>query len=278
MRYSLLLILRSVAYFIIIIIATFFSFYFYTKNTGRTFTDFQDPEILAQLQNEYLLANIHGFVFLGMSLLLSFVWQLQSFFGKGVLRNYLTGRFHKPSVEERIFMFLDLNDATTLAEKLGPEKYSLFVTDFFRDLDGAITATKGQVFQYVGDEVVIIWKPEDGLKQGNCLRIYTEAEAIFEGRKTYYEETYGAFPRFKAGLHMGEVTITEIGVSKKEIAYHGDTINTTARICSAVHKLGKRLLISKYLYDKLTTDLNLVDVGEHQFKGKEQHIHLLGLG
>lgn len=53
-------------------------------------------------------------------------------------------------------MFLDLNDATTFAEKLGSKKYSSFLNDFFNDLDPAFTKTKGRVFQYVGDEVVII--------------------------------------------------------------------------------------------------------------------------
>ena len=64
-------------------------------------------------------------------------------------------------------------------------------------------------------------------------------------------------PTFKASLHSGEVTITEIGVSKKEIVYHGDSINTASRICSAAHMLGKTLLISKALLGKLITDTNI---------------------
>jgi hypothetical protein len=42
--------------------------------------------------------------------------------------------------------------------------------------------------------------------------------------------------------NLEEVTITEMGALKKEIVYHGDTINTASRICSSAHMLGKSIL------------------------------------
>ena len=64
-------------------------------------------------------------------MLATFLWQLKNFFGRGVVSNYLIGRYHKPRVENRIFMFLDLNDATAIAEKLGSKEYSSYLSDFF---------------------------------------------------------------------------------------------------------------------------------------------------
>jgi adenylate cyclase len=122
---------------------------------------------------------------------------------KGVLLNYLTGRYHKPSIEGRIFMFLDLNDATTIAEKLGSKTYSSFLSDFFKDIDSAFTKAKGQVFQYVGDEVVIIWKLKQGLKNNNCVNAYHSALIILENKKDYYLNSYNMLPTFKASLHLG---------------------------------------------------------------------------
>ena len=176
-------------------------------------------------------------------------------------------------------MFLDLNDATTLAEKLGPEKYSAFLRDFFNDIDDAFTQCKGNIFQYVGDEVVVIWNPKQGLKNNNCVNSFFMALDIIETKKNYYLNAYQSIPSFKAALHIGEVSITEIGVSKKEIAYHGDTMNTTARICESAHNLGKKFLMTKTLFDKLPekNEYMFNELGEHSFKGKDNKITIYAI-
>ena len=79
--------------------------------------------------------------------------------------------------------------------------------------------------------------------------------------------------------NLEEVTITEMGASKKEIVYHGDTINTASRICSSAHMLGKNILFSKALHDKLNTDIDIVfeDLGKHSLKGKDEKIHIYSI-
>ena len=86
-------------------------------------------------------------------------------------------------------------------------------------------------------------------------------------------------PNFKASMHLGKVTITEVGISKKEIVYHGDSINTASRICAAAHSLGKKFIISKTLLDKLNKDSNIQfeELGVHSLKGKDEKIYLYGI-
>jgi len=274
--YSLILLFRTITYSLLTVITVYSLIIVYLYSNGLNTGYLSDPQKFEQIKNVYFLTNINMIYILVLALVATFVWQLKSFFGKGVVLNYLIGSYHKPAIEERIFMFLDLNDATTFAEKLGSKKYSSFISEFFNDLDYVFTKTKGQVFQYVGDEVVVIWKPKKGLKNNNCLNTFFLAENILEGKKENYLRKYELFPSFKASLHLGEVTVTEIGVSKKEIAYHGDTINTASRIYSTAHKLGKNILISKALYDKLNKDVDVVfnDLGVHSLKGKEEKIHI----
>ena len=90
---------------------------------------------------------------------------------------------------------------------------------------------------------------------------------------------YIMLPSSKATIHLGEVTITEIGISKKEILCHGDSINTASRICATVHSLAKKFLISKPLYDKLNKDsyIQFEDLGEHSRRDKNEKIHLFGI-
>jgi adenylate cyclase len=79
------------------------------------------------------------------------------------LQELLNGRYQQPEAENRIFLFVDLKDSTHLAETLGNDRYSRLVRDFFRDVSPAIAAARGEVYQYVGDEVVVTWPAATGL-------------------------------------------------------------------------------------------------------------------
>ena len=274
--YSIVLLARATLYFVVSLVCIYGILLVYLNGVGLNSTALRDPLTFSDIRATYFLTNVNVLYILALTLATTFVWQLKSFFGRGVLLNYLTGRYHKPRIEERIFMFLDLNDATALAEQLGSRRFSALLGDFFKDIDSAITRSRGQVFQYVGDEVVVIWKPQHGLPNGNCLNAFLMAATMVEGRKDYYLTKYNAVPEFKASLHLGEVTITEVGISKREIVYHGDTINTASRICGAAHALGKRLLLSREVRDQipLNGDIEFHDLGEHEVKGKSDRIHL----
>jgi adenylate cyclase len=58
-------------------------------------------------------------------------------------------------------------------------------------------------------------------------------------------------PEFKAGVNAGVVTVAEIGDLKREIAYHGDVVNTAARLRSACNEFDKQLLASEYVIKNL---------------------------
>ncbi|MFA8341728.1 MAG: adenylate/guanylate cyclase domain-containing protein [Rhodothermaceae bacterium] len=195
--------------------------------------------------------------------------------GPKVMRNLMFGKYSKPISEERIFMFLDLNSSTRIAEKLGHAKYSLFIKDFFATLDEAILETKGTIYQYVGDEVVLVWNEKTGKKKFNCLNFFFYAQKEIQEKSNYFWENYHVIPQFKAGLHFGEVSITEVGTFKKEIAYHGDPVNTTARICLQAKKLNSEFLISKEIYE-IMPDANIyfdiLPMGEQHLMGKDKLI------
>jgi len=196
--------------------------------------------------------------------------------GQGVLFKYLSGRYHKPRNEERIFMFLDLKSSTEIAERLGHEKYSLFLKDFFNELDEAILGTGGYLFQYVGDEIVMVWGSKNGFKNNNCIKFYFMVKKIINNLHSQFLDRYGVFPEYKAGLHFGIVSITEIGSIRKSIAYHGDTINTTARICAKCKELDEELLISENLYKRIEKkdDYLFENIGQHSLKGKKNKLNL----
>ena len=198
-------------------------------------------------------------------------------YGPGVLMKLIMGRYYRPREEERIFMFVDMKSSTTIAERLGHIRFFNLLNDFFRDITDSILYTNGEIYQYVGDEIVISWTMKRGIANANCLRCcYSMQEAIHQ-RAGRYRERYGLVPEFKAGLHCGEVTIGEIGVIKKDIVFSGDVLNTAHRIQAICNRYGVKILISKYLLDKLSlppSDFNPLRVGIIQLKGKQQMLEL----
>lgn len=210
--------------------------------------------------------------------LIEFGRQIDRKFGPGNLLKMLRGDFFHPKEEVRIFMFLDLRSSTTIAEKLGHLKYSRLIQDCFKDID-VVVPYQAEIYQYVGDEVVLIWDQDQGLSNSNCVKaFYAFKDQLFK-RASYYQAMYGLIPEFKAGMNIGTVTVAEVGEIKKDIAYHGDTINTAARIQSQCNDLGFNFLSSEMLIDKLphTDGFDYSKVGSVKLRGKMQEVGLYSI-
>lgn len=194
-----------------------------------------------------------------VGILIEIFYDVDSKLGKGVFVKLLLGRYFKPKEVERIFLFMDLKSSTHYAEKLGHFKYSRLIQDCFKDLTCAVKKNRAEIYQYVGDEAVLIWKVKQGLKENRCLKLFFDFRKTIESRKNYYQKEYGMLPIFKAGAHIGKVMLAEVGELKSEIAYHGDAINTAARIQAQCNSYRSKLLISIDLLEKLDNDNGELD-------------------
>ena len=222
---------------------------------------------------DYISINIYGLLII---FLINFVRQMNRMLGHNALVNYFTGKYHKPVEEERVFMFLDLNASTSIAERLGHMRYHQFLSDFVYDVTPAIVESKGEIYQYVGDEIVVTWTKENGIRNAECINCYFRiATAIYMVSHTY-EKKYGIVPEFKAGYHYGMVTTGLIGDIKRDIVFHGDTVNTASRIRSECTTANRNLLLSRDLLQKIPVSdfLTPESIGRIKLKGKEEEIEL----
>ncbi len=210
---------------------------------------------------------------IGVSL---FYHEVNENLGQGVLRNFFSGKYHTPKEEERIFMFLDMKGSTTIAEQIGHGKYFAMLKEYFADLSSPIIRHAGEVYQYVGDEVVITWTLKNGLYNNNCIACFFALKDSLHKQEEKYRSTFGVVPDFKAGLHVGKVTTGEIGVIKKEIIFTGDVLNTTARIQSLCNSLWVDILVSGQLMKKLAVDsaYQIRSLGESELRGRDEKIEL----
>lgn len=208
-----------------------------------------------------------------------FMLQVSDKFGQGVLLKFIQGKYHSPKEEVRIFMFLDLKSSTSIAEALGNVKYYELLNDFFYDVTDAIIETKGEIYQYVGDEIIISWYLENGIQDTNCLRCFYNIQNTVKNYSEKYESKYGLVPSFKAGIHYGEVTVGEIGVLKREIVFSGDVLNTTARIQELCNKYNEKLIISKDLLEKIQPGKKFMtkEIGQINLRGRAAAVILYGV-
>jgi class 3 adenylate cyclase len=196
--------------------------------------------------------------FMGSLVYIGFIIDISLFFseivdylGLDVVGSYFTGKYSRPVVEERVFMFLDMKGSTAIAERLGHTVYYELINDYYGDMTRAILETKGQIYQYVGDEIVISWKLEKGLENAHCIHCFFLIKEIITERNKYYEKKYGLMPEFKAGAHLGEVTRGQVGLIKREMLFTGDVLNTSARIQGLCNDLQAELLVSGSLKNAL---------------------------
>lgn len=229
------------------------------------------------------LTSIDFLELLGFSVVFSFfvnfVRQINRMLGQNVLFNYVRGKYQLPLEEQLIFMFLDLKSSTTIAEKIGLKKNHEFLNDFFHDMTDPILESKGRIYQYVGDEIVLTWHLKEGVRNLNCINCFYNIQNKIYDLKDVYIKKYGVYPEFKAGLHFGEVITGEMGDIKKDIVYHGDTVNTAARIQAECNKYNKKVLVSYDLIVKLDLDgkYEKESMGKIVLRGKQKELELFAI-
>ncbi len=217
------------------------------------------------------------FIFLGVITLFTlFLLQVYDKFGPGILLKFLAGNYHSPRKEERIFMFMDMRSSTSIAEKIGNENYFNLLNDLFSDITDTILENEGEIYQYVGDEIVISWSIKKGIRKANCLRCFTQIQEKLAALRPIYKKKYNVLPEFKAGIHYGPVMAGEVGVIKKDIIYSGDVLNTTARIQGQCNQYSVDILISKETFDLIsdTDGYKLIPLGSIELRGKKIKIDL----
>ena len=118
----------------------------------------------------------------------------------------------------------------------------------------------------------------EGKNTRKCLDAVIESRKNIQKKSEHFRRKYGIVPEFRVGMHVGDVTIGEIGVIKKDLAMSGDTMNTTARIRSACNELNEKFLGSKdFVTHSSLKDFQAISLGIVELKGKATGVELFAL-
>lgn len=281
---------KSYGYYIVVSILFFIGFIF-TLNSLILFEFYYKDQILNSpnvfreavnllVYDPYAIRNLISWMFIVFFTLHGL--KIYEKFGPDLLFSMFLGKYHRPHEVHRVFMFLDLTNSTPIAEKLGHTRFFALLRDFYNDITDSILNSRGNIYQYVGDEIVISWPPVKAVSQiPNCIACFFRIEDAIAKNEQYYLKEYGLVPSFKAALHQGRVVVGEIGIIKKEIVFSGDILNTTSRMMEQCKIHNQKFIISRDILDissKINYDNYQINpLGEMSLRGKVRPLELFGV-
>ncbi|WP_243729511.1 adenylate/guanylate cyclase domain-containing protein [Salegentibacter sp. 24] len=213
-----------------------------------------------------------------MIFIVSFINEMVSKNSPGFTMPLILGKYRFPREENRLFIFLDLKGSTHLAEELGHLKYSSFIQESIMEVNQVAKKFKAHIYQYIGDEIVITWKLEH-FNTLNSIKFLFALNQRLKKKEKQFNSHYGSIPVFRAGIHEGIVTAIEIGDLKREIAFHGDTMNVCSRIQGLCKIFNRKILISEQVNQnkEISQNFKVTPLGSQILEGRKHSVEVFAV-
>jgi adenylate cyclase len=195
------------------------------------------------------------------------------FIGIETLFHLTVGTYHRPVLQEKVLVFLDINNSTALAEQLGAVRTKSLVGKFLFDISKPITDHGGEIYLYKGDGLIALWDWHDAIRGNRILRTIDAVFATIARERGEYLEQFGVVPSFRIGVHGGEVVVSEQGDTKRAIGVYGSTINIAARMEEAAKAHHIACAMSGDIAENLLDDEGrLIPIGHERIRGSSAEI------
>jgi adenylate cyclase len=210
---------------------------------------------------------------------MNLLFGIANIIGRRAFLNFITGRYHSPVEESRFVLFVDIAGSTGLAERLGGVGIHRFLDRTFRLLTVAVVDYRGEVLNYVGDEVIVTWPERGGAVDCRPLRCFLAMRVELARAAGQFEREFGVAPQIRGSLHFGPVIVGEIGDVKRAIVFNGDVMNTAARLEELSRKVDGGFLASRAAMQRFTSvpPFAMRDLGPQPIRGRADPIEVVGI-
>ncbi|RDL47502.1 Adenylate cyclase 1 [Ensifer sp. M14] len=177
--------------------------------------------------------------------------------------------------QQGTILFADIRGFTAYAEKLDPERLSVFISSFRRRVMRAAEASGGVIDKFIGDGALIVFGiPEP--REDDCARAIACARRIL-ALVDQWNTKRGFDPpiRVGIGIHSGEMYYGLVGDEHRlEFTVLGDTVNVAAKIEQATKRFDTPLLASETVVTKAGQQDAWAAVGREPLGGRGEHVAL----
>jgi adenylate cyclase len=221
-------------------------------------------------------AAIYSVAFL---VLANLVQGIANIIGPRAFLNFISGRYHSPVEENRFVLFVDIAGSTGLAERLGGVGIHRFLDRTFRLLTLSVVDYRGEVLDYVGDEIIVTWRENSGAIDCRPLRCFMAMREALALAASQFEREFGSVPRIRGSLHFGPVIVGEIGDVKRAIVFNGDVMNTAARLEELSRNVDGGFLASRAAMGRFKSapPFAVCDLGRLPIRGRADGIDVIGI-
>jgi adenylate cyclase len=214
-----------------------------------------------------------------LSVVMNLALGVTNIIGPRAFLNFFIGRYHTPVEEKRFVLFVDIAGSTGLAERLGGIAIHRLLDRTFRLLTVAVVDYRGEVLDYVGDEVIVTWPERGGAIDCRPLRCFVAMRDELSRASGQLEREFGAAPLIRGSLHFGPVIVGEIGDVKRAIVFNGDVMNTAARLEELSRNVDGGFLASRATMERFNSapPFAVRDLGRLPIRGRADGIDVVGI-
>ncbi len=177
------------------------------------------------------------------------------------------------SREERkvvTFLFVDLVDSTSLADKVDPEILRDVLLRYYRDVSRVIEAYRGSVEKFIGDAVLGVFGlprvgEDDALR---AVRAALDVEGALQDLNADLRSQYNLEIAVRMGISTGEIVVGDHASARSLVA--ADMLNVAARLQAVAPRNG--ILIADPTAQLIRNDIALEPVGPLALKGKAKPV------
>jgi len=177
-------------------------------------------------------------------------------------------------------LFADIRSYTSYSEKEDPAEIIELLNDYFALMFDAIIGHQGIVNQMEGDGLMAIFGAPvyHESHREHSVRAALEMVELLAG----FNEQQAAQNKTQINIGIGIATgnmIAGYTGTQHRATYTciGDTVNLAARIEEYTKQVGKPILFDKFTREGLPTDIQVEDLGEVAFKGKQQAVNIFAV-
>lgn len=175
-------------------------------------------------------------------------------------------------------LFADINDFTTLSERLTPHEVINLLNEFWEGMLEIVDRHQGIPKQFAGDEIMVLfggplYQPDQARRA-----VETAADMIqhLEERQRSASNREG-FYKVKIGVNTGPAVVGNIGTEKRaDFTVIGDTVNLAARLETLNKQLHTSILVGGETRRQAgeISNLEFVPRGSHQVKGRASEVQV----
>ncbi len=167
-------------------------------------------------------------------------------------------------------LFSDVRDFTALSESMSPEKVTLVLQRYFDRMVRAVHRHEGTVDKFIGDGMMVLFGAPRASKDACGSAVSCALAMMEELDKLNVEFAAEGFPVLVIGIgiNYGNVVVGNIGSTERHnYSALGDAVNVAARVEGLTKDLGRKIIITDAVVNRLGDRFQFDPLGEHKLKG-----------